>query len=147
MFYLFIINNIDLGKESLSTNEITEYLLEKELWAFTPTAPRIKSLKPLDEVIIYLAGKGNRCFVGQFTILTEPNMVERIDDEPDWLEMFPYRVKVGDTSIWAEPLSIKKVVNDLDFITDKKNYGLFFRQSVKMLTEKDYNTIISRRGQ
>ena len=43
-----------------------------------------------------------------------------------------------------ETLSIYDVKSYLNFINDPKNWGLFFRQAIKIIDENDYNTIDSK---
>jgi len=52
-------------------------------------------------------------------------------------------VDLADVEAWKTPKPIKDLLPSLNFIKDKKNYGLSLRQGVRKISEKDYNTIVS----
>lgn len=144
MFCVFCINNIELGENFVGAGNIADYLLSKNLWAFSATAPNLKYFNEGDRAVVYLAGKENRFFTADFAIVSKPYEAEKNSQEPDWLAMFPNRVKIENINIWKEPLPIRDVIDKLDFIKDKKNYGLYFRQSTKIIEEKDFYTIVAK---
>jgi len=143
MYYIFFINNIELGERVWNAEEIMNFLLENNLWAFSINAPNLKYFDKGDRVVIYLAGRGNRLFAADFTIASKPYEVKPEPNEPDWLGMFPIRIDIENVKLWAERLPIGDVLAQLDFIKDKKNYGLYFRQSSRVIEEKDFSLVIS----
>lgn len=142
MYYIFFINNIELGEIIYTAEDIKNYLLGQNQWAFSFYAPNLKYIGEGDKVVIYFAGKENRCFTSDFTISSKPYETEKKPENPVWLSMFPIRVKIQNINQWTKPLLIRDVIDKLDFIHDKKNYGLYFRQATKKIGEKDYITII-----
>lgn len=140
--YIFFINNNELGERVWTAEEIMNFLLEKNKWAFSLNAPNLKYLNEGDRAVIYLAGKGRRYFWADLTIASTPYEVRPEPNEPDWLTMFPIRIDIRDIKIWTERLPIGDVLAQLDFITDKKNYGLYFRQSNRIIEERDYSLIL-----
>jgi len=145
MYYIFFINNIGLGESIYLAKEIMNYLLAQNQWAFTINAPNIRYFGEGDRVVIYLAGKGNRFFAADFTISSKPYEAEENTHDPDWLAMFPIRVEIQNINQWKEPLPVNDVIDKLSFIQDKKNYGLYFRHSTKLIGEKDYYTIVQNK--
>jgi len=145
MYYIFFINNIELGEQVWIAKDIMNFLLEKKLWAFSTNAPNLKYLSEGDRVVIYLAGKGNRFFNADFTIANKPNEVKPEPNEPDWLTMFPIRIDINNIRLWAEQLPISDVISQLEFIKDKKNYGLYFRQSTRVIEESDFSIIVGEK--
>lgn len=147
MYYIFITNNLELGDQKYSGKEITDTLLNNNYWLFSYSSPNFKKIKPKDKVIVYIAGKGNRYFYATFEIkeeIKEHNLTPSNDMEKLLFSMFPLAVQIDKLHIWGEPLNIKDIKEDLEFITNKKNYGLFFRQSTKAIDKKDYNLIVSK---
>jgi predicted RNA-binding protein len=142
MYYIFIINNIELGESVWMAEKIMEFLLENNKWAFSSSAPHLKHLHKDDRVVVYLAGKGNRFFAADFTIASKPYEAKLDPNEQDWLAIFPIRIEIKNIKLWAERLPIGDVIAQLDFINDKKNYGLYFRQSTKSIDEKDFSLIV-----
>lgn len=142
MYYIFFINNIKQGEKNWTARNIMNFLLEKSLWAFSSSAPNLKYLAESERVIIYLAGKENRFFAADFTIASKPFEVKPDPNEPVWLAMFPIRIDIRNIKLWTEQLPIGDVIAQLDFIKDKKNYGLYFRQSTRIIEEKDFSVIL-----
>ena len=102
-------------------------------------------MKPKDKVIIYIAGKGNRYFYAHFEILDkvrEHAVVYNSAKERDALSMFNLACSIRVIDIWQNRVYIEFVKENLNFISDKKNYGLFFRQSTKVISEDDYRLIV-----
>ena len=66
------------------------------------------------------------------------------ETEKSLLKIFPLGCSVKVLNVWSKPLYIANIKNDLDFITDKKNYGLFLRQPTKIIGKKDYEYIIQK---
>ena len=130
-YYIFIVNNIELEYQTYSGKEITDTLLNKNHWLFSYSSPNIKKIKPKDKVIIYVAGKGNRYFYASFEIkdeIKEHNLTPSNHIEKLLFSMFPLAAQIDKLHFWGKPVYIKDIKEDLEFITDKKNYGLFFRQ-------------------
>lgn len=43
---------------------------------------------------------------------------------------------------WAERIPIGDVIEQLDFIKDKKHYGLYLRLSNRVIEEKDFSIVL-----
>ena len=111
--------------------EIADNLLENQHWVFTYTTPNIRKINAKDKVIIYIAGKGNRFFYANLEILDdikEHNLTPSGKLQEVLYNIFPLSCQIKVLNIWSNPIDISDVKEDLNFITDKKNYGLFFRQ-------------------
>lgn len=143
MNYMVIINDMQIGDTLLSARDIATTLFNHETWLFSRGTARVKYLKPGDRVLVYAAGKGNRCFMGNFTLKTTPS--EEDTDHPKELKSlrkyFPLSCHIKDASLWTESLPIKDILDDLSFIGDKKNYGLYLRQGMRELSDRDYGVI------
>jgi len=142
MYYIFFINNIEFAEKVWNSEDVVNFLLESNIWVFSSYAPNLKYLSEGDRVVIYLAGKGKRFFAADFTIACKPYEVKPESNEPDWLMMFPIRIDIINVKIWSKNLPIGDVIEQLGFIKDKKNYGLYFRQSTRVIEEKDFSTIV-----
>ena len=142
MYYIFFINNIELGERVWNAEEIMNFLFENNLWVFSSNAPNLRYLAEGDRVVVYLAGKGNRFFAADFTITCKPYEVKPEANEPEWLAMFPIRIDIKNINLWAEKIPIGDIIAQIDFIKDKKNYGLYFRQSTRVVEEKDFSIIL-----
>lgn len=97
-------------------------------------------------MLVYAAGKGNQCFVASFTVASKPEQwaSPRAGLE-DLMKYFPIGCDIKEAALWKAPVPMVDVVNELGFIGDKKNHGLYLRQGAKLLTRKDVDVILSAR--
>jgi len=145
MHFIFIVNDIQLEKSNIDAFEISSLLLSKETWLYSPLTYNLKRIKPGDMVLLYLAGEGRRCFTASFEIAENirENTLE-INGEAKLLnDFYPLATKIKNINQFRKPVKITAVKEQLNFIKDKKNYGLFFRQATKLIEEEDFNFIIS----
>lgn len=144
MYYVFILNNIEIGESFFKAEDIMKYMLQHKFWAFSRNAPNLKYITERDRVVVYLAGAGSRCIAADFSISSKPYAIDKKSDNPAWLSMFPMRVNIQNINEWDKRVPISELIPELNFIQDKKNYGLYFRQSTKSIGENDYNIILKK---
>ena len=148
MQYLSVINDLEIGYDSINALDIVKTLYNNEVWLYTDTAPFTSKISKGDKFILYIAGKGRRYFHSSFEIagnIEEINDDKIIDNEKiDLDRFFQYFVPINNISIFKKKPMIKDIKTDLKFIKDKKNYGLFLRQSVKRISKEDYDYIINK---
>lgn len=146
---MFIVNNIDYVQPPLEVEEIVNILLEKKYWLFSKQTPKIKEIKVGDRVVVYIAGKGKRYFTASFTVsskLKENKFNVNNEREQTLFSLFDYAIRIDSISLWRDRVYMKTIKDSLSFITDKKNYGLFLRQSVRVIPEKDFKLIFEATG-
>lgn len=147
MYWIFIVNDLLLGDITLSADDITTYLLKSSNWQYSKFAPNINKLKKGDTVLVYLAGKGRRYFVASFTlngcISILPNTEDVISDwELEFNRLYQLTSPIDNIQVYNNPIDLnEKLRTRLDFIVDKKNWGLYFRLGIRALPEKDFETI------
>jgi predicted RNA-binding protein len=144
MHFIFILNDLDLGEVKIPARDIMEQLLNDKIWVFSKHAPNLGKIVPGSKVIVYLAGRDNRIFVSSFKADNSPNIADSEIKSEDWMKFFPLKMQISDIEIWDKFLPIKEVIDELHFITDKKNYGLFLRQGVKRISEEDFKLIYNK---
>jgi predicted RNA-binding protein len=148
MHYLSIINDLQIGNKVIDASKIYRTLFENNIWLFTKNAPFMKKINKNDQFILYLAGSQRKIFQNSFIIngeikkIENSNLVEKIDKEI--LKFFYYYVPIKEIHDFKNNVKIKDIKENLEFITDKTNYGLFLRQSVKKINKKDYNYILNK---
>lgn len=142
MNYLFILNDLQIGRNTFSYDEILDTLLKNSEWIFTQLKTfNCEKFVEGDKIVLYGAGKPRRCFVGNFEIAGK---VYDLINKEGFYKYFDKGIKIKNVEIWDKPVYIKDVKEELDFIKDKKNYGLHLRQTSRKLEEKDYNYILNR---
>ena len=55
-------------------------------------------------------------------------------------------IPLKNTKIFQKPVSVKKIMNELDFIKRKDKYGLYFQGGIRKI-EKKYYDLIAYYGQ
>lgn len=90
-------------------------------------------LKNGDKVIFYKAGKDGQKFIGTASIGSEI--------VPDNLD---YYVTLYDVQVWKKPIGVPSILNEIQFIKNKSNWGLYFQGGVSHLPDADYHLIVSK---
>ncbi|NLJ80659.1 MAG: hypothetical protein GX335_06525 [Firmicutes bacterium] len=143
-YFMVIINNIEFENEVLTAPKIAYSLLDQGIWLFSSHTAKVKTLEAGDKIVIYAAGRGNRFFLGSFALKTKP---EPSECGPAGLErlvkLFALRSEIKEISRWAEPKPMADLLENLSFIKDKRNYGLYLRQGLRVLSEEDYQVIVN----
>lgn len=142
-YYIFIVN--DYGE--YKGKEIADSLLKNEHWLFNHASPNINKIQPEDRALIYIAGKNNRYFYATIKITGAIKAAENRTYSylnNSFYEMFPLKCPIQVLNVWEKPLYMVDIKEELTFITDKKNYGLFLRQSNRVIEDIDYENIVKR---
>lgn len=142
-----MVNDLNFDTKSIKAEEITETLLKKKMWLFNSYSPNIKYIIPGDKVILYLAGAGRKYFYASFIIdspIEDNQLTAQGETEKELLTNFTLHCKIRDIQIFAKPVPIFDVKEMLKFITNKKYYGLFFRQSIRTIDSFDFEYIINK---
>lgn len=147
--FIFVTNDVSLLEDKKVTAvDIKDILLSYGFWAFTERAPLQTRLCVGDEILIYLAGLGRREFVAIATIAStvEPLLPESKESHILLnLGMKFLRNKIGLKDIYplAHTVKIAPLVKELQFIVNKKYYGLHLRHPIVRIFEDDYRLILS----
>ncbi|WP_226606457.1 EVE domain-containing protein [Bacillus cereus] len=145
MYYIFVINDIEIGSKKIKAEGTLEFLLKERIWLYNLNTPNFRRIGNGDKVLIYLAGAGRRFFKAKFNIASEMfkhNFSSLGEKEKILFKMFEYASHIEQIEIFKEPMGIMELKSELEFIKDKKNYGLFFRQSTKQISEEDYKRVL-----
>ena len=149
MYWMFIINDLAINNLVLSAEKIAEYLLQNEVWQYTPMTPNAKKITKGDKVLIYLAGRERRYFYATFEIKEPINLPNiKLEQNGKWEDVFNQMFKLNSPICSVEKFKEKIYLDEelrarLSFIVDKKNWGLYFRQGIRTLSEKDYKVIMN----
>lgn len=147
-YWIFVANDLPLSPvKTVAAEKIADVLLARGYWAFTEAAPLRTRLRPGDRVLIYLAGPGRRHFVARARIASSTQPVDAAktrDLESLGLSIFPYAVLLGEIERFRVPVSIKPLIPRLNFISEKRNYGLHLRLPIIRIPQADFDLICSR---
>ena len=106
-------------------------------------------IKANDRLIFYIAGvnKFRQCFVASAKV----EKVEKISHEkettidPDKVQaQVTSYIHITDIKLFKEEVFIKNILSNLNFIQNKKNYGLYFVGGVTKIDEDSNNFIVNQ---
>ena len=128
-----------------SAIDIFNKRIEEKKYPLYPRTPNLNEIKDDDEVVFYIAGAGKerQSFVGQAIIQKVETPKEfLVDPDKDNHEVIKYlwfkKIKIFETS-----KNIQSIIDKLDFVKNKNNYGAYLMGGVKKLTQRDFNLITS----
>lgn len=136
MIYIAAIKDLELTAEQI-VNECNQ--LRK--WFMTNKTNSLKyKIKRNDKILIYKSGFNGKYLLGEFTILgeVEPNDMNC----NDFFKTYELQVKISEIKIFSTKLYLKKLVEDLSFIKNKKNYGGTLQKGYAKVPDEDYQLII-----
>jgi len=146
--YILVVNDVPHATGTTKAAEIVEFLLKKRIWIFPATAPRLKELAVGDTLIVYIAGKA-KVFFAEMRIESGLRPLEaalRSEVEQLGLAWFSYSIKISDIKRLNPPRSVRDLILRLKFVTDKKNYGLAFRQGLRRIEDADARVIVGKKS-
>lgn len=144
MHYIHILNDFQIGKKKMSAEQILDILLKRKCWVYNSNTPNFSKFSNGDKIIIYMAGVGRRSFVACFEFAggVEKHKLDPVSKEEKVLfNMFSFMAPIKNIIRFQDQVSMAEIKIELDFISDKKNYGLYLRQATKKISESDYNKI------
>jgi predicted RNA-binding protein len=144
-YYIIVVaDNKGVG-EDLSSREIFDLLLPLQVWDFHESAAGIKGLGKGDKLVFYLGGLKNQVFAGMASVASD--IYRKSEKEPDPLRTkgktnFGKRIQLEGVHVFERPLQIKGLIDKLDFIKRKDNYGLYIRRTAVSVPEADFDMIV-----
>ena len=153
MYWIFILNDLVSKNSVVLAQDIVDYLLANRMWQYSSSSPNINKINKGDRALIYLAGIGRRYFYAEIEIQEQNKLMSVVPNQGEiWKADFNKTFKLGssiDTIEIFKPSIIldEALRNELSFIGDKKNWGLYFRQAIKNVSVQDYQMILNRKTQ
>ena len=146
--YIFTINDMPISpNKSISAIEIADRLFECNTWVYNEKTPLLKKLLPKDRILIYVCGANRRYFLAEIELLGKPESfpaespLAKLAKELGlgWMKMY--------TSIrlirrFEPPIPISNLIGSLEFIKDKKNYGLNLRLPIVNISLSDHGALL-----
>ncbi len=145
MNYLFVVMDVPTAEGHISAMTVVDQLLEHRFWAFSETAPVKCKLQPDDHGVIYVGGRERHWFVAECVVgstLQRATPTQQVVLGKLGLKFMRDVITFSSARRFAEPVPIGPLLAQLDFINDKRNYGLSLRLPLRAISEDDYRTII-----
>lgn len=147
--YIVTVNALYGKNGDVNAQQIYQALLEDRFWAFSSYAWHLKRIKPGDRFVVYAAGGHNGYFVAFATVAD--SVSEKTPDSPECRVLqdlgidylFDWVVPLKDI-IMVDHLKVrlKDLVSQLQFISNKRYYGVHIRNAVIRIPESDLNTLL-----
>lgn len=114
------------------TGDDAEFLkrISMKKWPIYSRTSHRKKLKEGDRILFYLAGESRKKFAGSATIASD---LEKENDD--------FTVALSEIKKWGKQVPILSIIESLEFIRNKSNWGIYMQGGVVSLSDKDYNTI------
>lgn len=114
---------------------------DKNIWGVSEKHKNMLSnVKKGDKLVFYIIRE--IVFAGIYEVVSEmyKDYSKLFEPNPsDTTEAFPYRIKIAKIKIAKEPVPLKSLISDLEFITNKENWGgYFFGKAIRTLPKNDF---------
>ncbi len=119
------------------TGDDAEFLkrINMKKWPIYNRTSHRKKLKEGDRILFYLAGEPRKKFAGSAIIASD---LEKENDD--------FVVTLSEIKKWGKHVLIIPLLESLEFIKNKSNWGIYMQGGVVLLSDKDYNTITKNMG-
>lgn len=107
----------------------------EEVWGVPESVNSIKRMKEGNLLVIYVKGRG----IGGIFSIDSGLMKENVDRFKGG--DYPKRVRIEPKIIPDNFLDLKLLVEELEFIKNKKNWGAYLQTPIRAISKKDYELI------
>jgi len=129
---------------NLSPEAIFNFRVGNKIWSIPENLKKSRIPDFGEEVIVYAAGL--KKFLGSFVVASSiqtPRPWEKrifIHECPDY--EFKYIIRIKDVKRFDPPLPIEEVLPHLNFIKNKKAWGIYFKGIFREIWQMDFEYII-----
>ena len=130
--------------ETKFARDIINSRLKEKKYPLYKKTPFLNEIKKNDEVVFYLAGKGenSQSFVASAKILS----IETIDNtaviDPDNNNKIVLKyLNLDNINFFEKKINIKSILDNLNFIKNKKHYGVTLVGGVSKIKYEDFKII------
>ena len=144
--YIFVTMDVPRSEGIVQAHEVVGSLLSLGFWAFSDSAPVAQKIGAGDSALVYVGGKDRHYFVARCLVKDglEPSSCQQHATLSDLGLGFMRRTLPLQSVHWfPEPVRIKPLINQLQFIKDKKNYGLSLRLPARQIPTEDFDLIVT----
>jgi len=122
-------------------------------WILNKNTPNLKWLSKGDRVLFYLGSQNkqyNHSFVGSARLANDPRPVGKrkpyslLRGKKIYTSRESYIVKLDKIMLWREGIPIESVLKKLDFIENKKKWGLYLIGGVRKISSKEYKKVLAK---
>ena len=143
MSYYCLISG-DLSKEAF---QAFRKRISEQRWPLYEKTKHINNIKINDLLIFYIGGKYSHCqsFAGEALVSKIEGLNEITIDPDSKNKIVKKYLFLKEIQTFKKPIKILDLIENLDFIKNKKYYGLSLLEGTAEISSKDYDTIISQK--
>ena len=135
-----------LGTSDSTTENAVDILkrrLDEKKYPLYKKTPFHKDVKKDDGVVFYVAGRKNKSqnFIGYSLIKSVEIPNETLIDPDKNKYVLEKYLLFENIILFKTPIHIKAIINQLEFIKNKTNFGVYLMGGVSKITEGDFNLI------
>ena len=135
-----------LGTSDSATENAVDILkrrLDEKKYPLYKKTPFHKDVKKDDGVVFYVAGRKNKSqnFIGYSLIKSVEIPNETLIDPDKNKYVLEKYLLFENIILFKTPIHIKAIINQLEFIKNKTNFGVYLMGGVSKITENDFNLI------
>lgn len=135
-----------LGTSDSTTENAVDILkrrLDEKKYPLYKKTPFHKDVKKDDGVVFYVAGRKNKSqnFIGYSLIKSVEIPNETLIDPDKNKYVLEKYLLFENIILFKTPIHIKAIINQLEFIKNKNNFGVYLMGGVSKITEGDFNLI------
>jgi hypothetical protein len=145
-YWIFTVTSQKSDGRTFSPQEILNQRMKDRFWGLGDRTPNRKNLEKGDHVVFYI-GNPVKAFGALACLAT--SAFELSEDEKQevshGLKLYrpPYGVRLQDVELWDRLRPVEDLLPGLEFIENKEFWGPYFQGGVRLLSEKDFRTIVS----
>lgn len=125
-YWIFVINDADY---------VFKERMKNKTWPIFPKTQNRDNIGKGHKIVFYKAGKsGGQKFIGTAILASD------VKSEPGKMNSY---VVLDEIIAWKAPVDIRGILEHLDFIKDKLNWGLYMQGGVKRIDKKDFDLVVS----
>ena len=135
-----------LGTSDSTTENAVDILkrrLDEKKYPLYKKTPFHKDVKKDDGVVFYVAGRKNKSqnFIGYSLIKSVEIPNETLIDPDKNKYVLEKYLLFENIILFKTPIHIKAIINQLEFIKNKNNFGVYLMGGASKITEGDFNLI------
>ena len=135
-----------LGTSDSTTENAIDILkrrIDEKKYPLYKKTPFLNDIKKNDEVVFYVAGRKNKSqnFIA-FSVIQSVEIPNETLIDPDKNKYVLEKYLLFENiTLLKTPIHIKAIINQLEFIKNKTNFGVYLMGGVSKITEGDFNLI------
>jgi predicted RNA-binding protein len=126
--------------------EIFNERIKQNKWPIYNKTPQLLNVKEGKNVVFYIAGGGEKrqSFVGCAKIKKIIDIKSTDIDPNQEFKQVLFHVEFEDLKVFKNEITIKDNIDNLNFIKNRKNYGLYFQGGICKINKESYEYIINK---